>query len=501
VSSLSPAVSEASVHAVNSLKQFLTSQEIALSNGHRRGYLNLELRLLHHDCCSALAQIEGIELQSPPPTRADPSFAEKGILEEYRAPVLPIKKQSLMRQGFIGILSGPLKSSVLRQPLICATDSLARARLMFGFGKKGSDSTARVITSIYGQMCSFYGAAFLFPIVGALGDLLPKSSPATPPSLPFDENAPAPDLGVDPAFWVGLERVHSAAKSFDRELWAENRPGSARVWEILSMAGGMASLQNAKNCRLQFFSELERLGESAILKALTTLNEHIRWILVTGGEGMSATGGSRIRQHMTGQSSGPYSIPAGSSLEAPNSPAVKSLTFCLRSQFVNIQAALTAEALSAFWTALSMRLYDVLVPRLLQHYYVSTVGAVILSRDVEALRSVSMLAGSEHTHWDNLRELVTLYMTPPDALKTMLVGPEGNVNSGKGLFARVGRHQSLVFMSRRIDYRYKTAQGLKKSGWAIQLLSDLGVPDPTDGHGITKEQLGMFAAQRFMAKK
>ena len=480
-----------SSHSIDSLKQFLTSQEIALSSSHRRGYLNLELRLLHHDCCATLSAMN-LTLIKPPPPKPDPR-AEKGVLEEYRAPILPLDKPTLKKElGLIGILSGPLKSSTLRQPLIYATDSLARARLMFGVGKKGGESTARVITSIYSQMCTFYGQAFLYPIVECLGELLERNAPHTPPALPFDESAPAHDLGVDPAFWVGLERVHSAAKSFDRELWAENRTGSARVWEILVTTQAVDSMPVAQKCREKFFSQLERRGETTILRALDTLCAHIHWILVTGGESMSATGGSRIRHHITGAYSGPYAIPPGSSLEAPNSPAVKSLTYCLRSQFVNIQAALTPESLSSFWTALSMRLYDILVTRLLQHYYVSTVGAVILSRDVEALRSVSMLAGSDHTHWDNLRELVTLYMTPPDALKIMLVGPEGDVNSSKGLFKRVGRLQSLVFMSRRIDYRYKTVQGEKKSGWAVELLEEFGVQDPTD-HGVA---IAMFAAGR-----
>lgn len=102
-----------------------------------------------------------------------------------------------------------------------------------------------------------------------------------------------------------------------------------------------------------------------------------------------------------------------------------------------------------------------------------------------------MLAGRDHSHWDNLRELVTLYMTPPDALKAMLVGKDGDINSGKGLVAALGRDQSLVFMSRRVDYRYKTAQGQKKSGWATELLTDLGVQDPSDG----QVNIAIFAAE------
>jgi hypothetical protein len=184
---------------------------------------------------------------------------------------------------------------------------------------------------------------------------------------------------------------------------------------------------------------------------------------------------------------------AGPPLESPNSPAVKSLTFCLRYHFVHVHAALTPHSLSSFWTALSMRLYDILVTRLLQQYYVSTVGAVILSRDVEALRSVSTLAGTHHRHWDILKELLTLYMTPPDALKTMLVGPEGDPNSTKGLFRSAGRDLCLAFMSRRVDYRYKAGQGQRKSGWAIQLLQELGVQDPSDKGQLN---IGLFAAGR-----
>ena len=478
-------------NAAESLKGFLRSQELALSNTHRQGYINLELRLLHHDCCNSLDQA-GCTLVKGPAPRPNESLAEKGILEEYRAPVLPLHKESLKEDGLTGILAGPLKQSVLRQPLIHATDSLSRARLMFGTDKRGGETTARVILSIYSQMCSFYGEGLLYPIVETLREMLPSGAPSQPPSLPFDEELEAHDLGVPPPFWVALERVHSASKSFDRELWAENRKDSHRVWETLQECGDSASLAIAKEERSHFYAELERRGESAILQALDTLSAHIQWILVMGGESMLATGGTRIFNQLTGQSGGPYAIPTGSSLETPNSPAVKSLTYCLRVHFVHVQAALTAQSLAGFWTALSMRLYDILVARLLQHYYVSTVGAVILSRDVEALRSVAMLAGSDHSHWDTLRELLTLYMTPPDAIKAMLTGPDGDAS--RGLFAKAGKDQCLVFMSRRNDYRYKTAAGLKKSGWVMELLSDLNITDPTDG----RVNIALYAAGRNM---
>merc|ERR1712060_402173 len=153
--------------------------------------------------------------------------------------------------------------------------------------------------------------------------------------------------------------------------------------------------------------------------------------------------------------------------------AVASLTFCLRALFAHVQAALTPQALSAFWTLLSMRLHDILCQRLLENYNVSIDGAVILSRDVIALSSVCTLSGSDHSHWDILRELVMLYVTPPEALMSILVGHEEDINSGKGLFALAGQNRSLYFMSRRIDYNSKTNAGIKKSAWVNQLLSQL----------------------------
>ncbi|KAK1744828.1 exocyst complex component 5 [Skeletonema marinoi] len=219
-----------------------TTKEMSLSSSHRRGYLNLELRLLHHECCYCLDRT-GAKLVIPKRGkdngRHNQSMGQAGGPATYEAPVMPLDKHHLKKIGFSGLLNGVLKSSVLRQPLMHATDSLARARLMFGMGQGfgDMDSTARVITGIFSQMCTFYGNSFLFPIIEVLGDLLDTKPPAAPPNLPFDENSPAPDLGVDGSFWVGIERIHSAAKAFDRELWAEQRKGSERVWEILEATG------------------------------------------------------------------------------------------------------------------------------------------------------------------------------------------------------------------------------------------------------------------------
>ena len=90
-----------------------------------------------------------------------------------------------------------------------------------------------------------------------------------------------------------------------------------------------------------------------------------------------------------------------------------------------------------------------------------------------------MLAGNDHGHWDVLRELLTLYMTGPESLKSILVGPEGD-KPNKGMFALAGTDQCLIFMSRRTDYRIKTNAGWKKRPWTVELLNDLGMKDPSE---------------------
>ena len=119
----------------------------------------------------------------------------------------------------------------------------------------------------------------------------------------FNEDEAAHDIGVDPAFWVVLERIHAAAKAFDREMWAESKKGSLRAWELLSMNGENSSaLATGRDCRIELFSELEHRSEDAVLGALDTMSAHIQWILVSGAEAMLSSGGARLFNQLSGQS-------------------------------------------------------------------------------------------------------------------------------------------------------------------------------------------------------
>jgi len=475
-------------NSISGLIQFLTSQENALTNGHRRGYLNLELRHLHHECCCALEE-SGVKLSYLTDTSK-----RRGFFAEFVAPVMNLDTESSSVEGanvYDFLLNTLLKPTGWRKPLVHATDSLARARLMFGSGADAGndrDSTARAITAIYSQVCIFLGKSLLSPCLDFLQDSLKEYPPDSIPQLPFDQKQLHMSLGVDRQFWSCLERIYSSCKAFDDELWGKGR-GSSRVLDFLEEAGSATSLTVAKERRLRFFRDVEERGEASVLRALDTISSHVRWILVKGGESMFANGDKR-----PASAEGPYALPEGSSLSSPISPAAKSLADALQFHFNTIKNGLpNASSLSSFWTALSMRIYDILCARLLQHYYVSKIGGVILARDVECVRSACMLAGREHSHWDTLMEILTLYMTGPESIRSILDGgaataagtdTSGRAGSGSGsggLFARAGRDQCLVFLSRRLDYVSRTPAGRERSKWATELLDGLGVKDPTEG--------------------
>jgi hypothetical protein len=48
----------------------------------------------------------------------------------------------------------------------------------------------------------------------------------------------------------------------------------------------------AKDCRVRFFRDLEEKGEIAIQSALDTIGSHMFWLLVLGGESVTASSGS-----------------------------------------------------------------------------------------------------------------------------------------------------------------------------------------------------------------
>ena len=124
--------------------------------------------------------------------------AGSGGLADYRSPIMPLDQEHIVKEGLKTLYETLLKPAVLRQPLIHATDSLARARLMFGSGSFGGtdiDSTARVVSTIFSQMCNFYGPSYLYPITDSLGKMLVPNPPTQPPTLPSPEGA-THDLGI-----------------------------------------------------------------------------------------------------------------------------------------------------------------------------------------------------------------------------------------------------------------------------------------------------------------
>merc|ERR1712037_691469 len=94
----------------------------------------------------------------------------------------------------------------------------------------------------------------------------------------------------------------------------------------------------------------EERGEAVILQVLDTLETHMEWMLVSGEEGVVTGSGPRLLQNPVCHVSSLYTISTGSLQDTPNSPAIKALTFCLRSQFVHIQVCHKLYTIFYFYT-------------------------------------------------------------------------------------------------------------------------------------------------------
>ena len=96
--------------------------------------------------------------------------------------------------------------------------------------------------------------------------------------------------------------------------------------------------------------------------------------------------------------------------------------------------------------------YDVFIDRILNHLKVSVMGSIVLSRDVEAIGSFCKNAAGPGSpcvkEWEHLRELLCVFVTPPEALPSIvstLLG--GGVVTDKGTIVK--------FLARRSDWRSK----------------------------------------------
>mmetsp|Transcript_5295 Transcript_5295/g.9628 ORF Transcript_5295/g.9628 Transcript_5295/m.9628 type:complete len:213 (-) Transcript_5295:792-1430(-) len=114
--------------------------------------------------------------------------------------------------------------------------------------------------------------------------------------------------------------------------------------------------------------------------------------------------------------------------------------------------------------------YDVFVDRILNHLKVSVMGSIVLSRDVEAIRTFCEEAAGKDSlclqQWEHLRELLCVFVTPPEALSVIVQSLlSGGVISDKDIVVK--------FLARRTDWRSKG--GLSRSTYANEILAELKV--------------------------
>ena len=112
--------------------------------------------------------------------------------------------------------------------------------------------------------------------------------------------------------------------------------------------------------------------------------------------------------------------------------------------------------------------FGIFVERLLTKQKVTMFGAVVLSRDVECFQDVCLLGGSISSAYtdtittakfkfDLLREIIVIYMVPPESLKQVIIGDDNSDDGKNSLFKRIDKSKLINFLQRRADW--KTSYG------------------------------------------
>ena len=152
---------------------------------------------------------------------------------------------------------------------------------------------------------------------------------------------------------------------------------------------------------------------------------------------------------------GIYNIDQSSLVETSASEVVLNVVSCLEAQYENLSATLRSQSVDVFWDMLMNEIFGVFLDRLLKKMKVTMFGAVVLSLDVECLQNLCVIGGSDggeaKQKFDLLREVIVLFMVPPESLKVVIIGDGTDDNNS--LFSKLDKSKLVSFLQRRADWK------------------------------------------------
>ena len=305
-------------------------------------------------------------------------------------------------------------------------------------------SLSKAVGQLWGSTCVFFLHGYILPLLSILEASLPKSAPSA--TMTFPQDGPH-DLGIGQGFWGAVSGVVKVCRIYDAAVWGgEGGDGEdGTVSEILAAAGVMTELTVARERRIRFVKDVEKAGGNVMGSAIGALADHVKWILVSGEQAQKRRGGDWAHNSERGA----YSISNAEDLDSGCSLGVEEMVKSLNAALDKMEPD---ESRDHFWNALMERAYDVFIDRILNHLKVSVMGSIVLSRDVEAIGNFCKDAAGPGSHcvkkWEHLRELLCVFVTPPEALPSI-------VSSLLGGGVVTEKDTIVKFLARRSDWRSK----------------------------------------------
>ena len=254
--------------------------------------------------------------------------------------------------------------------------------------------------------------------------------------------------GVGKGVWDTVSGVKLVCRSVQDEIW--NFPDDGVV-DVLLRFGGVTELTVAKARRVRWVKSVERLLQSLLKEAVSSVTDQARL---------------RMLDWNSGKSSGPYFVREEEEVSEEELKPLWADMTQLREQGAEI---LGDRDMSKVWEEVIANVEGLFIDRIYKHFRITSCGSIIIKRDLDGLRSIGGVSGAEGAAM--LPLVAVLFASPKQYLSTAV---KSMVEAGwdeKDVAKMISKREDCV-----ADIKTQKKQGAKQGaeGLVKKMIADEG---------------------------
>ncbi|CAM9481219.1 unnamed protein product [Discosporangium mesarthrocarpum] len=324
------------------------------------------------------------------------------------------------------LLGGPLRPSVASSIFTCSSEAIRRSRTIIN----DPEEREKKVCQFFQILCRYVSDHLLVPSLRACKKLLPRPASnvarAALQEMTGGERLPTRD------FYEAIRGVTGLSSSLEDHYKHTVAPG---------MEGATTLQTIARDTLGGFLQRVDGFTEKVLQRSLE--------LLVVFAE-----------RELSNRSNKNDYCPKEDSAIVQATRTTKVVCAMLEEQYSVASECLKEMDLRSMWAAVGMEVHRLFVEHL-KRTKVNVIGAFILTNDVNRLQEVMGSFDSQEvtSALDGLRELINLFVVPPENLTTLME---------QGVMADMGRDELKEFVRIRADYH----TGVTRSQWARDLFAE-----------------------------